>query len=339
MESIIKINERSKTPKYKQIINSIMAGVEKEVLKINDQLPSVNSLLIKFNISRDTVVKAYEHLKSIGIVNSVPGKGYYINSTNFRLKTKIFLLFNKLSFHKKIIYDSFSNVLGEEAHIDFFIYNNDPGLFKSAILAHKDQNYSHFVIIPHFEEGGEDAFEYINQLPKHKLILLDRNLEAVRGEYASVFQDFEQDIYQALSDASDLLRKYRKLNILFPRNSYHPKEILFGFRKFCADKSFEHGIVYDISKEPIKKDEVYINLMDDDLVALIKRVKSKGLKVGQDVGIISYNETPLKEILLDGITVISTDFQQLGETAARLILANEKAHITNPFRLIVRNSL
>ncbi|MCB0567590.1 MAG: LacI family DNA-binding transcriptional regulator, partial [Phaeodactylibacter sp.] len=91
--------------------------------------------------------------------------------------------------------------------------------------------------------------------------------------------------------------------------------------------------------EPIQKNEVYINLMEDDLVTLIKRVKHMGLKVGKEVGVISYNETPLKEILLDGITIISTDFQQLGETAARLILQNEKMHIANPFRLVVRNSL
>jgi DNA-binding LacI/PurR family transcriptional regulator len=79
--------------------------------------------------------------------------------------------------------------------------------------------------------------------------------------------------------------------------------------------------------------------MEDDLVTLIKRVKQLEMKVGEAVGIISYNETPLKEILLDGITIISTDFEKLGETAAKLILENEKSHIANPFRLVIRNSL
>ena len=119
MGCVIKINEYSKTPKYKQIINSIISGVEKEVLKVGDQLPSVNNLLIKFDISRDTIVKAYEHLKQIGIIDSIPGKGYYIKSNNFRQKAKVFLLFNKLSVHKKIIYDAFSQTLGDQAAIDF----------------------------------------------------------------------------------------------------------------------------------------------------------------------------------------------------------------------------
>jgi len=63
------------------------------------------------------------------------------------------------------------------------------------------------------------------------------------------------------------------------------------------------------------------------------------LTVGKDIGIISYNETPLKEILLDGITTISTDHDQMGRTAAGLINENKHAIIKNPFTLIRRKSL
>ncbi|GJM36628.1 MAG: transcriptional regulator [Saprospiraceae bacterium] len=335
----IHINEYSKTPKYKQIINSIISGVENGELKLGGKLPSVNTLLIKFDISRDTIVKAYEHLKKIGIIESIPGKGFYVKSTNFRQKAKVFLLFNKLSVHKKIIYDAFSRTLGDQATIDFFIYNNDFRMFKNLILEHKDNNYTHFVIIPHFLEGGEFAYEFINQLPKNKLVILDKKVEGISGEYAAVYQDFEADIYNVLTKALSLLEKYQKLKIIFPSYSYHPKAILAGFEKFCTEYAFDYMVVKDISKEPIKKNEVYINLMEDDLVTLIKRVKHLGLIVGKEVGIISYNETPLKEILLDGITIISTDFQQLGEAAARIILENKKEHIANPFHLVVRNSL
>jgi DNA-binding LacI/PurR family transcriptional regulator len=58
------------------------------------------------------------------------------------------------------------------------------------------------------------------------------------------------------------------------------------------------------------------------------------LVIGKDVGIISYNETPLKEILLDGITVISTDHAKMGELAAQLILENRTERIKNDFHLL-----
>lgn len=335
----IKINELSKTPKYQQIINSIITAVETGMIEKGYRLPSVNKLLIKYDISRDTIVKAYQHLKDLGIIESVPGKGYYIKNTNFRQKAKIFLLFNKLSHHKKIIYDSFSRTLGDEASIDFFIYHNDFQLFKRLILEHKDENYTHFVIIPHFLEGGMSAPEFINQLPKKKLVIMDKKIEGIDGEYSAVYQDFGPDIFNALVEALPLMEKYKKIKIIFPPYSYHPKEILAGFEKFCGEYAFEYAVVSDIEKETIERNDVYINLMEDDLVTLIKRVKNLNLKVGKDVGIISYNETPLKEILLDGITIVSTDFEQLGKTAAELVLSNEKTHIINPFRLVIRNSL
>lgn len=339
MESIIKINQHSKTPKYKQIINSVITGVEKEKFTVDDRLPSVNSLLIKFDISRDTVVKAYDHLKSVGIINSIPGKGYYIKTSNYRLKAKVLLLFNRLSAHKKIVYDAFVKTLGNKASVDFFIYNNDFKQFKNTILSHKDQNYTHFVIIPHFQDGLVSATNFINQLPKHKLILLDKNLKGIQGHYASVHQEFEQDIYQVLEEASGLLDKYKRLKLIFPAHSHHPQEIALGFKKYCEAYGFDHEIISDIDAKPICKQEAYISITEEDLVKLVKRVKQKGLKVGQELGIISYNQTPLKEVLLDGVTVVSTDFKELGASAARLILNNEKKHISNPFRLIVRNSL
>ena len=188
-------------------------------------------------------------------------------------------------------------------------------------------------------DGGEDAYKLINDLPKEKLLILDKRIEGVTGEYAVVYQDFERDIYCALTEVKDLLKKYRTLNIIFPTDGYHPKEIVSGFEMFCTEYAFDFEIVTDIEAKTIRKNEAYINLMEDHLVALIKSIKKQGLKAGQDVGIISYNETPLKEILLDGITVISTDFKKLGQTAAELILQNKKDVIANPFHLFLRNSL
>ncbi|MFN7119889.1 MAG: GntR family transcriptional regulator [Saprospiraceae bacterium] len=339
MSQIIQINEHSKTPKYKQIIQSILASIEKGKLRERDRLPSVNRLLIQFDISRDTVVKAYEELKERGVIESVPGKGYYVKSTHLQRKAKVFLLFNKLSAHKQIIYDAFAKTLGDQASIDFFIYHNNYRLFKEWILEHKDGDYTHFVIIAHFLDGGADLKEVINQIPKEKLILLDKKIEGITGQYAAVYQDFAKDIYDALTQALDLLQKYDTIKIIFPDYTYHAREMLTGFKRFCSEYAFHFAIVNDIAQEPIHKNEAYINLMEDDLVILIKKVKSLGYKVGKDVGIISYNETPLKEILLDGITVMSTDFQKLGETAARMVLDNTREHIANPFYLVVRQSL
>ncbi len=195
---IIRIDEYSSTAKYQQIINSILKGIESGRLQQQDLLPSINDLSYELDISRDTAEKSYRYLKKIGLLGSVPGKGYFIKNTVFDHVLNICLLFNKLSAHKKIIYDSFVESLGHNVAIDFYIYNNDFSLFKK-LLSNRHEDYTHYVIIPHFIEGGENAYEIINGLPKEKLILLDKKIHGVDGEYAAVYENFSKDIYTRIA--------------------------------------------------------------------------------------------------------------------------------------------
>jgi DNA-binding transcriptional regulator YhcF (GntR family) len=334
----IRIDEYSATPKYLQLSDSVISAIESGKLKKDDILPSINELSYVLEISRDTAEKGYKYLKKVGVIVSVPGKGYYIANSEFKKDIKIFLLFNKLSAHKKIVYDAIVSSLGENAAVDFYIYNNDFTIFKK-LIQNKQNGYSHYVIIPHFVEGGENAYKVINTIPKDKLVLLDKKVAGVDGEYAAIYEDFEKDIYGALDEVKEHLAKYHTIKILFPKRSYFPKEILNGFQRFCNQYAFNYKVVSDISQEPISKGEVYINLMEDDLVILIGRIISMDLKLGKDVGIISYNETPLKKFLLNGITTISTDFKEMGVMVADMIKSGCLEHKKVPFNVTVRPSL
>lgn len=334
----IVIDYFSATPKYLQLANSVIKAISEGKLQKDELLPSINELSFEFEISRDTAEKGYRYLKKIGILGSVPGKGYFVKTTELNLHLKIFLLFNKLSTHKKILYDAFVESLNERASIDFYIYNNEFDFFKRLIQNNKN-DYTHYVIIPHFLDGSEAAYDVINQIPKEKLVLLDKLVPGVHGEYAAVYENFEKDIYNALEQSLERLSKYHTIKIIFPEYTYHPKEILKGFYRFCNQYAFNYKLVHDVSIEPIKEGEVYINLMENDLVILIEKILATKLKVGKHVGVISYNETPLKRIILNGITTISTNFEMMGAKTAELILENSHEHFEVPFRVNLRPSL
>lgn len=335
---LITIDEYAITPKYLQLSNSIVKAIERGLIQNDYLLPSINDLSFELEISRDTAEKAYKHLKKLGVVGSVPGKGYFISNIDIKQPLKIFLLFNKLSTHKKIIYDAFVATIGNDALIDLYIYNNDYALFKK-LLTNKRADYTHYVLIPHFLEGGENAATIINSIPKEKLLLLDQLLPGVVGNFAAVYEDFENDIYNALELALDKLSRYQTIKIIFPSNTYHPKKILEGFYLFCSKYAFNYEVISDIDKEEIKKGVVYISLMEDDLVLLIEKLLASKLLIGKEVGVISYNETPIKKIILKGITTISTDFYLMGEKAAQLILQKSTEQVAAPFYLTLRKSL
>ena len=334
----IRIDEYSSTPKYLQFKDSIIKGITEGRLIKDYLLPSINEISFHLDISRDTAEKAYRHLKMMGVINSVPGKGYYISNTDFRQQLKVLLMFNKLSVHKKIVYDAFVAALGEDVSIDFYIYNNDFKLFKR-LLNEKKEDYSHYVIIPHFIDGGDNAYDLINKIPKDKLILLDKKPSQITGDYSAVYENFEKDIFGALEQAKKQLSKYHTIKLIFPESSYYPVEILTGFKRFCRQYNFRYNIISDVIQEPISEGEVYINLMEDDLVILLERIIGLKLKIGKDVGVISYNETPLKKILLKGITTISTNFSYMGATAASMVKEQGKRQVEIPFSYIQRSSL
>jgi DNA-binding transcriptional regulator YhcF (GntR family) len=332
------IDYYSATPKYLQLANSISKGIGEGKISKDDVLPSINEISAEFDISRDTAEKGYKHLKQKGILGSIPGKGYFVKNIDVKNNLKIFLLFNKLSVHKKIVYDAFVKAIGDNASLDFYIYNNDFDFFKRLIL-NKKNDYTHYVIIPHFTEGYENTCEVLNTIPKEKLILLDKLVRGLDGDYAAVYENFEKDIYNALENALPQLSRYHTIKIIVPAHTYHPREILNGFRSFCEQYAFNYKIVHTIINEPIKEGEAYINLMEDDLVILLEKILATKMKLGQHVGVISYNDTPLKKIILKGITTISTDFKLMGQKAAELILNQSTQHIELPFHLTMRASL
>lgn len=335
MLDLIKIDEFSSTPKYRQLVNSIIEGIQSGKIKQGDVLPSINELSFQQYISRITVEKGYNYLKSLGIVESVRGKGFFISAGSVPTNFRIFLLFNKLSVHKKIIYDAFVAAMGDAAGIDFYIYNNDFNLFKR-IVSKRELDYSHIVIIPHFMEGDSIAVDFINSLPKEKLILVDKLLPGIQGSYGAVFENFERDIFATLVEAKDALAKYQRIKLVFPQASYYPKGIVTGFEHFCRDYAFDFSVV---EQEEPQMGTAYITVLEDDLISILDQIKEKDLKLGQDVGLISYNETPIKRLLFDGISTISTDFVKMGESAADLVKSNVRTKIENPFSFIHRSSL
>ena len=83
--------------------------------------------------------------------------------------------------------------------------------------------------------------------------------------------------------------------------------------------------------------EVYIVVRDNDLADALKQADRQQLVAGRDIGIISYNDTPLKEILAGGITTLSTDFSQMGKTMATLIEQRAIQTLENPWKLTIRS--
>lgn len=326
-------------PIYLQIVNSITDAIRRGNYKKGERIYSINELSNEYFLARDTVQKAYNILHERGIITSVKGKGYYVNETDIDTTYRVLLLFSKISNYKRQIYNAFVDTLGKNAAVDIKIHHFNTGILKEHISNHLN-DYDYFVIMPHFYDNPAEALTIIKTIPSDQLIILDKNIPYTDLNSAAVYQDFQNDIVDALEQGLDLLGKYDKLYLAYPDVDAYSPEIPVGFRKFCMQNNYKNAILPEINDDTVvSAREAYIVIEENDLCRLIRKAREQNLEIGKDVGIISYNDSPLKEILLDGITVMTTDHVKMGQTAAKFILNNSKEKIKNPFVLIKRKSL
>lgn len=329
----ISVQNNQGIPKYKQIIHSIEKAIEAEILSKGDQLPSVNKVCLAHGLSRDTVLLAYDELKKRGIVFAIPGKGYYIKSVEINIKQKIFLLFDELNIFKEDLYNSFLENIGKNAQVDIFFHHFNFQFFQK-IIAENNGDYTKYIIMP---TAFEEAHTTIKNLPVNDVYILDQTNPHL-AKYPAIYQNFVENIYDNLLKGKDKLDKYQKLILIFP-GYREPIGMKIGFLNFCKDFGYDHEVITEFKNRTIQQGEVYVIPSDRDLVSVIEKAKAQNLTIGEDYGIISYNETPLKKIVENGITTISTDFVGMGKTLAEMILKNKKVQIENQCNLIIRNSL
>lgn len=331
------IKEDSDESKYHQLTKHIIRQIEEGNLKLGQKLPSVNKMSKELNISRETVFKALNKLSERGIVYSKKRKGYFVNKIDVQNEFRIFLLLDKFTVFKDKIYRSLFETIGDRGQVDLFFHHHNYDMFKS-LIEENLSNYTHFVVVTFMKE---DVKPILNLIPPEKRIILDCKEFGLDGDYSMIYQDFDADINNILSKAQEHLRKYERLVLVTSESLYHSDQLVEGFRKFSQNNKFDCEIIYDVTPLNFNNKSVYITTTADerDITNIIKLSHQNDYIIGKDIGIISYNDTPIKEVLEGGISVISTNFESMGRTAAEIIINNKTKILSNPSELILRNSL
>src|SRR5690625_762353 len=250
---------------------------------------------------------------------------------------RIFLLLDKFTEFKDKLYHSLFETIGDRGEVDIFFHHHNYNIFES-LIEENLPNYTHFVIVTFMKE---DVKPILNLIPPEKRIILDCKEFGLEGNYSMIYQDFSQTMINALTAAHSRLLKYQRLIMVASKTYCHTELIKPGFYQYCQQYGLEYEIVEHVNASNFKKDSVYITIGADeiDITNIIKLSHQYNYDIGKDIGIISYNETPIKEVLEGGITVISTDFKSMGEETAKLIINKQTKILTNPSEIILRNSL
>jgi len=219
------INANSGVAKFQQLVNSIEDAVASNLLKVGDSLPSVNKLCSELKLSRDTVFKAYSELKSRGVVESFPNKGYFIASG----RSGVFLFLDTFKAYKEVLYGAFRKSMPNNYTVDLHFHHYNIDVFRT-ILTNAIGKYTHYIVMGFDHPEMKELLKMIN---KDKLLIIDWNIHA-SPEHSVVCQDFGRPVLDNLALALPELKKYSKLIYLYPEFTFHPKESIIYFNKFFS---------------------------------------------------------------------------------------------------------
>ena len=246
-------------------------------------------------------------------------------------------MFNEMSSFKEDLYKSLVESLGDEASVDIVFHYFDRRVFET-LLKEANGNYTSYVLMP----GKFDGLVPLLKTIRGKVFLLDHYHNDLLGLYPAVGQNFEADTYDALLSRHAQVKKYNNL-ILIQSEPKEPSERYDGIKRFCDEFGMNSLLLPSIKDWPLHRGTLYITPSDRELANIVRKAFQEKLEIGKDIGIISYNDTPIKEVLAGGIATISTDFKQMGRTMAELITSGGRTNpapaIRNPWMLIPRNSL
>lgn len=329
--NILVINEKQGATKLQSLLDAINEAIATGSLKPGDTLPSVNELSRLSGFSRDTIVKAYNVLKQQSVIESTPAKGFYVSGSSFR----VFMLLDDFSAFKEQLYKAFRENLPQEYSVDLLFHHYNPAVFEQ-LVRNAIGRYSMYVIM---NLSNTKLHPVLSKIDPNRLLILDMGSDHdPRNNY--ILQNFDTSVRNCLEKGADLLKKYRELIFIYSRHKTpHPPDTETAVREFCHFHGLEFRVMSEFEPDMMKPGQVYMPFTDSDLVQVLKGCRSQGLSLGSEVGIIAYNDTPMKEIAGNGITVISVDFHEMGKKAAEFLKNKTRVQEYLSTRLIVRESL
>ncbi len=328
----------SKTPKYQQLVNTLLVDIEKGNLQTGERLPSINEASEECYLSRDTVERAYSELHRLGVITSIFRKGYFISGKSAKTKTKIFFLVGKITENNKGIFNAFVNAAGKDVTVDIFTYNYKSENFRDTINNHLG-NYHYYVIMPHLIDETDENIKCLKKISSERLIFLEQSMKAFENATAHVLSNSEYEISLVMQQHLKHFKKYKTLNLVLTEEEYFDAALITGFRNFCENNNFNFQVLDGFQDEEVEAGNVYLTIDDIDLVAAIKSAQNQDLELGKDVGLISLNDSCYKEILTGGISIISSKPAEIGKLAADMIKGEKRQQVQVPMEMILRKSL
>ncbi len=337
----ISISKDSGRPIYIQVASHIEDAIRNGDFKAGDLLPSLNELSAMAGIGKDTANKAYSILLKKKMIDSRHGKGFFVTDRS-NSQLRVLLLVDKMSSHQQRMINAFCDRLKDIAEVTVLMHNQDLNLLDMYINTNLG-SFDYYTIVPHFKTDDKTRIRLISllkRIPEMKLVLMDHIPMGFTGKFGAVYQDIGSDIPRALSQGREALEHYRRVRVVRMSQGIYQDITWSAVKSYCDSIGMESLMDKGLPRK-ISAGDVFLltgSRLGFLLVELSRKIMDLGFTLGEDVGLICQNDFVINEIVLGGLTTISSDYARIGVDAANMIVSGQLKKIHCECNLVRRNT-
>lgn len=341
------MEETKHIPIYKRLVNSYKYDIYSGKYLPGQQIDSINKIITKHNVSRETAKIVLKHLADSGLIVQILGKGSFVKVEEKILPKWGVILPLYSSNMEQLIEELLTFARKKNMELEYYLHYNNPDEEMRLVSSLIQKGYDSVFIVPNFNEAL--TADYYNRLHKGntKIFLVDNTMAGSAFNY--VIQSYDLGVKRA---AEHLAGKNRG-NFLFVKDPAwsgvnmvaesmfstfsHYGEEIYGRKVF----SVEHH--KKINPEFIKKRKIggILCYKDVDSIKILRKLKEWNIGIPDEIALVNYGNTELIELFDPGITAIDCCY---GEMVSKLEFMydidknnNMEQYVVLP-KLIIRNS-
>jgi DNA-binding LacI/PurR family transcriptional regulator len=317
-----------------QLLDLLMA------IPLNDRIPTRNELTKLFGVARTTIDRAISELIGEGYLYSRIGSGTYVVSHSKKKEANSFsrsmwgiLLPSINSYKFPEMIRGAEDVCSEEG-ISLILCNTDNDVNKQDRYIDQllSSGVSAMIVVPTVDKKAEAQERFRSLVDKGiKIVFCTRGVQGI----SNVPKIMGNDYHGARSATSYLFERGWKRPAFVSKRFFQTVE-----QRYCGYLSalYDNNMSFDENYICLEASDQYIydkiaqwkDMTDppdsifcfNDEVAIVvcQAIRNAGLKVGKDIGVISYDDTNVCEELSPKLTSVSTPNYEIGRMASRTLL-------------------
>ncbi len=343
------MNIHSYVPLYLKLFNFYKEKILKQDYLPGDQVDSINRIMERHGVSRDTAKLVLLKLSEEGYIVKKVGKGSYVTYTDTLKKIWGIVIPFYSSNIKELIGNLNQKAKDNARQIVFFLHYNDPEEEMRQVGSMIRLGYEAVIVIPNYDESLTAEFYRNLNSGSSKVILIDRTMAGSFFDY--VIQSYDLGVKRAFNHLISMNDK----NLLFVKNDdWVGRNLVNEFMEqtlslFVSQQTPDRELfiisnLFKLNESFLRKNNIggILCSTDIDSVRITGRLVNWKIKMPDEVSVVSYGNTELTQVFDPPITAVECHYGEMAELTSSIITSNitmnsKYQHVIQP-DLVVRST-